>query len=102
MSRDRFGNIHRFIRFDDRTGRHKNKLAPISELAEKLAANCRNLYNSNANITIDEQLVNAFLKFTFHQSPGNMELKYRSSVMQAKVFAVIFKYTQEKLEIREK
>ena len=60
MSRDRFGKILRFIRFDDRTGRHKNKLAPISELAEKLAANCRNQYNSNANITIGEQLVNAF------------------------------------------
>lgn len=49
MSRNRFQDILRFIRFDDK--------APIRELSDLVINNLKNSYNPGEFLTIDEQLV---------------------------------------------
>ncbi|XP_071051100.1 piggyBac transposable element-derived protein 4-like [Onthophagus taurus] len=61
MARDRFKDILRFIRFDNtetREDRKKvDKLAPIREVSDMFAANCRESYEASNTGTVDEQLV---------------------------------------------
>lgn len=61
MSRNRFTDILRHLRFDDLSTRaerkEKDKLAPIREITEIFAENCRESYKPSAFGTIDEQLV---------------------------------------------
>lgn len=61
MSRNRFIDILRFIRFDDLNTRvqrkEQDKLAPLRDIADIFAKNCRESYCPSACGTIDEQLV---------------------------------------------
>ena len=58
---NRFKQILRFIRFDDKTTRTfcraKDKLAPIRNIFEECIKNVRKFYLPGENITIDEQMV---------------------------------------------
>ena len=62
MPRDRFLNILKCLRFDDkpnrkRSGPDADKFAPIREVFETLSSMCRTKYNCNFCLTIDEQLM---------------------------------------------
>lgn len=61
MTRDRFQNITRCLRFDSKTTRaerqSRDKLAPIRLFSDMFAAKCRANYRPGASVTIDEQLV---------------------------------------------
>lgn len=58
MSRDRFIQIRRSLRFDNRDTRNRNdKLAPIRQLFEMFITKCKSNYKPSPFITIDEQLV---------------------------------------------
>ncbi|XP_069823913.1 piggyBac transposable element-derived protein 4-like [Dendropsophus ebraccatus] len=61
MSVDRYEEIRRHIRFDDKRTRalrfETDKLAPISYIWNIFIKNCTKLYNPSANVTVDEQLV---------------------------------------------
>lgn len=60
MSRDRFQQILRVIRFDNAytraTRKESDKAAPISDVWEMLMKNLQQNYYPDANVTIDEQL----------------------------------------------
>lgn len=61
MSRNRFSDILRHLRFDDLSTRaerkEQDKLAPIRDITEIFAKNCRESYKPSSFGTIDEQLV---------------------------------------------
>ena len=62
MPRDRFLNILKYLRFDDkpnrkRSGPDADKFAPIREVFETFSSMCRTKYNCNFSLTIDEQLM---------------------------------------------
>lgn len=61
MPRNRFRDILRFIRFDDKDSRSvrraRDKLAPIRDIFDIICANLANLYSPGENLTIDEQLL---------------------------------------------
>ena len=62
MPRDRFLNILKYLRVDDkpnrkRSGPDANKFAPIREVFETFSSMCRTKYNCNFSLTIDEQLM---------------------------------------------
>lgn len=61
MSCDRFKDISKFIRFDDITTRADrkviDKLAPLRDVTNIFAANCREAYSATNAGTVDEQLV---------------------------------------------
>jgi len=60
MSRNRFREIRRFLRFDLRSTRsvrlRTDKFALISEVWNAFISNSRACYKSGVNITVDEQL----------------------------------------------
>ena len=59
MSRDRFTNISRYIRFDNSVTERKatNKLAALREVTNVFVQNCKNSYNATEVRCVDEQLV---------------------------------------------
>ncbi|XP_053994901.1 uncharacterized protein LOC128885109 [Hylaeus volcanicus] len=61
MSCDRFKDIFRYIRFDDATTRVErkmtDKLAPLRDVTNIFAENCRESYEATSAGTVDEQLV---------------------------------------------
>ena len=61
MSRDRFSEIGRFIRFDDHTTtlerRRQNRYAPIEEMTEEFIRNCKRNYNPSPHLCIEEQVM---------------------------------------------
>ncbi|XP_071054434.1 piggyBac transposable element-derived protein 4-like [Onthophagus taurus] len=61
MSRNRYCDILRFLRFDDISTRTErislDKLAPIRDVVDNFTKNCRDSYCPSAFGTIDEQLV---------------------------------------------
>lgn len=61
MPRSRFKEIIRFLRFDNFQTRAErkaaNKLAPFQEVFDLFVTNCKQCYNPNAEMCIDEQLV---------------------------------------------
>uniref|UniRef100_A0A6P7F5V8 Uncharacterized protein LOC114326169 n=1 Tax=Diabrotica virgifera virgifera TaxID=50390 RepID=A0A6P7F5V8_DIAVI len=61
LSRDRFISILKHIRFDNldtrAERRERDKLAPIREIADLFAQNCRQSYEPSAFGTNDEQLI---------------------------------------------
>lgn len=61
MSRDRFKEIFKFIRFDDvatkAERKAEDKLAPLRAITNIFAANCRECYEASNVGTVDEQLV---------------------------------------------
>lgn len=69
MSRDRFREIVRFMRFDDMNIRKErkatDKLAPLRAITDIFVANCRDLCNATNVGTIDKQLVNFYERCPF-------------------------------------
>jgi len=61
MSLERFQNINRVIRFDDRSNRNerreRDKLTPIQCLWIKWETNLRKLFHPYENVTVYEQLI---------------------------------------------
>lgn len=61
MSRNRAKSLLRFLRFDDLATRPErrasDKLAPIREIHDLFASNCKKAYTPNPDVCIDEQLV---------------------------------------------
>lgn len=61
MSRNRMKSLLRFLRFDDLATRPErralDKLAPIREIHDLFASNCKKAYVPNPDVCIDEQLV---------------------------------------------
>nr|XP_004208062.2 piggyBac transposable element-derived protein 4-like [Hydra vulgaris] len=61
MQRDRFVNLRRCIRFDERETRNQrrfeDKFAPLRNIMEMFTTKCKNNYNPSAYLTVDEQLV---------------------------------------------
>ncbi|XP_065654465.1 piggyBac transposable element-derived protein 4-like [Hydra vulgaris] len=61
MQRDRFVNLRRCIRFDERETqnqrRFEDKFAPLRNIMEMFITKCKSNYNPSAYLTVDEQLV---------------------------------------------
>ncbi|XP_065683301.1 piggyBac transposable element-derived protein 4-like isoform X1 [Hydra vulgaris] len=61
MQRDRFVNLRRCIRFDERETRNQrrfeDKFAPLRNIMEMFTTKCKSNYNPSAYLTVDEQLV---------------------------------------------
>ena len=60
MARDRYKEILRFLRFDDKTSRRArsvDKFAPIREVFDLFAENCRTSYIPEYSLTLDEQVL---------------------------------------------
>lgn len=80
MSRDRFIQIYRFIRFDDKVTRQerkkRDKLAAIREVCDMFVTNCQESFSPYENITIDEQLVAFRGKCPFRQYIKSKPAKY--------------------------
>nr|XP_047137391.1 piggyBac transposable element-derived protein 4-like [Hydra vulgaris] len=61
MQRDRFVNLRRWIRFDERETRNQrrfeDKFAPLRNIMEMFTTKCKSNYNPSAYLTVDEQLV---------------------------------------------
>lgn len=80
MSLERFVNITRVLRFDNRDDRPerrvKDKLAAIRVLWDKWVENLPKLYNPGQNVTVDEQLVSFRGRCPFKQYIPNKPAKY--------------------------
>ena len=83
MSRNRFCELRRHLRFDDRGTREErrrdDKLAPIRNVIDIFATKCRSSYKPGAVVTVDEQLVTfrglcPFKKF-IPSKPGKYGMK---------------------------
>lgn len=80
MSRNRFREIMRYLRFDVRSSRAErlatNKFALASETWYKLIENCYLCYNPGAEITVDEQLLPCKSRCRFIQYMANKPDKF--------------------------
>lgn len=80
MTRDRFMQILRFIRFDKRTERSErlqtDKFALISELWNRFISNSQACYKPHQNITVDEQLFPTKARCRFTQYMPNKPHKF--------------------------
>lgn len=84
ISRNRFQELLRFLRFDDaaarRTNRSNNKLKPIQDCFQIWNGYLRELYNPGWCMTIDEQLVTFRGRCPFRQyipsKPGRYGIKF--------------------------
>lgn len=80
MSRDKFNQIKRFIRFDLKSTRRdrqkSDKFAAVSEVWNKFVSNCIMCYKPGANITIDEQLFPTKARCPFTQYMSNKPDKF--------------------------
>lgn len=80
MSRDKFIDILRFIRFDKKNERSErlktDKFALISKIWEKFIENSQACYKPDANITIDEQLFPTKARCRFTQYMPNKPDKF--------------------------
>jgi hypothetical protein len=61
MSRNRFKEIRRFIRFDDKSDREErrknDKFAPLRDIFTLVVSKFKSAYHAGENVTVDEQLV---------------------------------------------
>ena len=80
MSRDRFKEILRFIRFDDKRSRSErlknDKFAHISVLWDRFIANAQNCYVPQENLTVDEQLMPCKTRCPYTQYVANKPDKF--------------------------
>lgn len=84
MSRNRFQEILRFIRFDIKSTRperlEQDKFALASEIWNRFISNCKSNFKPGANITVDEQLfpTKAKCRFTQYMSskPDKFGIKF--------------------------
>ena len=71
MSRQRFCNLLRFLRFDDHSTRldrlKSDKLAPIRHIFESIKTSLFDSYYTGTYLTIDERLCKYWDKCTFRQ-----------------------------------
>ena len=98
MSCNRFKEILTSIRFDDMDTREARKqfdrLAPLREVTDVFAGNCKIMYTASPYGTIDEQLVTfrgrcAFRVYICQTNQGNKASQF--FVMQKHFIAAIFK-----------
>ena len=72
MYRNRFREIMRFLRFDDKNTRslrlREDKFCMVSENWSKLVQNSQAAYNPNCNLTVDEQLLPSKSRCPFTQN----------------------------------
>lgn len=80
MTRNRFYEIKRLIRFDNRATRRRrlqgDRFALISEVWYRFVSNCKKSYVPNAYLTIDEQLFPTKARCRFIQFMPNKPDKY--------------------------
>ena len=80
MSRNRYKQLLRFIRFDIRSTRSErlatDKFALFSTIWNRFIENCKSNYVPNANITIDEQLFPTKARCPFTQYMANKPDKF--------------------------
>ena len=84
MTRTRFKQIMRFIRFDDKTSRtqrrQNDKFCLIREVWDRFVVNCRQSYHPTALLTVDEQLFATKCRCPFTQympsKPGKFVIKF--------------------------
>ena len=84
MARDRYFEIQRFLRFDNRDQRRArlqtNKFAHISEVWQRFIDNCQRAYSPNSTLTIDEQLLPSKCRCPFIQyistKPDKFEIEF--------------------------
>jgi hypothetical protein len=80
MPRDRFKEILRYTRFDDkqtRSERLKNdKFGMVSTIWNRFMDNCRTMYCPTQNLTVDEQLMPCKTRCPFTQYMANKPDKY--------------------------
>lgn len=80
MSRNRFQQLNRFIRLDDRTTRIERMQnrpdAAIAEFSDALSERFRTLYHPSTNLTVDEQLIRFFGKCKFRVYMPNKPDRY--------------------------
>lgn len=80
MTRDRFRELIRFLRFDEKSSRAQripaDKFALISEIWNKFVENCLRCYRPCENITVDEQLLPSKARCKFTQFMPNKPDKY--------------------------
>ena len=80
MSKNRYHEICRFIRFDDKNSRNErcvnDKLAPIRDLWERVNNNLGKFYMPSCNLTVDEQLFGFDGKCPFKQYMPSKPEKY--------------------------
>ncbi|XP_056120044.1 piggyBac transposable element-derived protein 3-like [Rhinichthys klamathensis goyatoka] len=80
MSRNRFQEIMRFLRFDKRETRRTrlrdNKFALMSDVWDKFVQNCIACYKPGADITVDEQLFPTKSRCSFIQYIANKPDKF--------------------------
>ena len=84
MTRTRFKQITRFIRFDDKTSRtqrrQNDKFCLIREVWDRFVVNCRQSHHPTALLTVDEQLFATKCRCPFTQympsKPGKFGIKF--------------------------
>lgn len=80
MSRNRFNEMKRFIRFDDKETRRRrlrhDRFALMSEVWERFTKNCKRCFVPNAYLTIDEQLYPTKVRCRFLQFMPSKPDKY--------------------------
>lgn len=80
MTRDRFKDIMRHIRFDEKSTRSTrlttDKFALFSEIWNSFISNCQQHYMPSENLTIDEQLFPTKARCRFTQYMGNKPDKF--------------------------
>ena len=80
MSRNRFYEIMRYLRFDDKSTRNQrrntDKFLIIREVWDKFTYNCIGAYKPNRDLTIDEQLLACKTRCSFIQFMPNKPDKF--------------------------
>lgn len=80
MSSDRFKEIMKFLRFDDKDSRARrkpiDKFCLVSELWNELVENCLACWKPGENITVDEQLDPTKCRYGFLQYMANKPDKF--------------------------
>lgn len=80
MSRQKYKDILRYIRFDDKQTRHRrksdDKYAPIRELWQKVMDNAQKCFYPYGHVTIDEQLFPCRSRCSFIQYMPNKPSKF--------------------------
>ena len=80
FSRNRFTQLLRFLRFDDKERRNKNdKFSPIRKIFDEIVAKFKSAYSASESLTVDEQLVTfrgrCPFKMFIPSKPGKYGLK---------------------------
>jgi hypothetical protein len=100
LSRDRFKEIKRFFRFDEKTTRstrlQTDKFALESEMWNKFIENCKTCYRPGQNITVDEKLFpsKARCKFTQYMPVSSTDMQWKQI---SRILCIVFKSCVRKM-----